>query len=311
MRDKRMDRLDMMKAFVEVARQGGFAPAARHLEISTSALSRHIAALEDWLDVQLFHRTTRHVRLTDAGQGYLGRCLKILEDVRDIQQAGRHTGGALSGTIRISAPVYLGRQCIAPLLTRFLGSNPGVKVDLFLSDRLVDMVAEGFDLAIRITKPDDSSLIARRLGKTRLCVVAAPTYLERHGTPEAIEDLKHHECLIDRVPETGDKWSFATRAGRQVQRVSGPVRVNDGETARNFAIAGLGLAQLPDFFVEDALASGELVEINLETCDDDIGVFAFYPPSRHLSPAVRALIDTLVAEMKRPKSDRASSAAGT
>lgn len=292
-----MDRLEMMNAFVEVARQGGFAPAARRLDISTSSLSRHIAALEDWLDVQLFHRTTRHVRLTDAGQGYLRRCLKILEDVQDIQQAGQHTQGALSGTIRISAPVFLGRQCIAPLLSGFLRENPGVQIDLFLSDRLVDLVAEGFDLAIRVTKPEDSSLITRRLGATRLRVVASPDYLQRKGSPSSIKDLINHDCIVDRVPESGGRWAFATRDGKQVQRVTGPARVNDGETARNFAIAGLGLARLPGFFVNDALTSGELVEVELDAREDEIGFFAFYPPSRHLSPTVRALIDMMVAEM--------------
>jgi len=293
-----MDRLDMMKAFVETARQGGFAPAARQLAISTSALSRHIAALEDWLGVQLFHRTTRHVRLTDAGQGYLGRCLKVLEDVHELEQAGQDAQGELSGKIRISAPVYLGRQHIAPALTGFLSANPGLSVDLFLSDRLVDLVAEGFDLAIRVTKPADSTLIARRLGETRVCIVAAPGYLASRGAPSTVEDLRQHDCIIDRVPEGSDRWSFTTRGGRTALRVNGQIRVNDGETARNFALAGLGLARLPFLFVNKALAAGELVEVKLDDETEKAGVFALYPPSRHLSRSVRAVIDWLVAEVE-------------
>ncbi|MBO9475462.1 LysR family transcriptional regulator [Shimia sp. R10_1] len=292
-----MDRLDMMKALVEVARQGGFAPAARQLDISTSALSRHIAALEDWLGVQLLHRTTRHVRLTDAGKGYLVRCQKVLQEIREIELAGQDVHGALSGQIRISAPVFVGRQHIAPVLAPFLRANPGVSVDLFLSDRLVDLVAEGFDMVIRVTKPTDSSLIARRLGDTRLCVVASPDYLAARGTPSTIEELAQHDCIIDRVPEGSGRWSFITQSGHTAQRVSGQARVNDGETARNFAMSGLGLARLPFFFVQEAIASGALIEIELDENPEKAGVFALYPPSRHLSQSVRAVIDLLVSEM--------------
>jgi len=288
----------MMEAFVAVSRQGGFAPAARQLDISTSALSRHIAALEDWLGVQLFHRTTRHVRLTDAGQGYLGRCLKVLAEIREIEQAGQDVQGTLSGKIRISAPVYLGRRHIAPVLAPFLKANPDVSVDLFLSDRLVDLVAEGFDLAIRVSKPADSSLIARRLGETRICMVAAPNYLASRGTPSTIEELSQHNCIIDRVPEGGDRWTFTSQHGRINQRVSGQARVNDGEAARDFALSGLGIARLPFFFVQDSLASGALIEVELDEGGDKVGIFAIYPPSRHLSRSVRALIDLLVSEVE-------------
>jgi len=292
-----MDRLDMMKAFIEVARQGGFAPAARQLDISTSALSRHIAALEDWLGVQLFHRSTRHVNLTDAGQGYLGRCMKILEEVREIEHAGQDTQGDLSGKIRISAPVFLGRRCIAPVMAKFLLANPGLNAELFLSDRLVDLVAEGFDLAIRVTKPEDSSLVARRLTSVRICIVGAPAYLAERGTPNELADLKDHDCIIDRLPEGSDRWTFATPHGKFNQRVSGQVRVNDGETARDFAIAGLGLARLPFFFVEDALASDDLVEIEFKGDSEEAGFYAVYPPSRYLSRSIRALIDLLVVDL--------------
>lgn len=256
-------------------------------------------ALEDWLGVQLFHRSTRHVHLTDAGQGYLGRCMKVLEEVRELEHTGHDAQGGLSGKIRISAPVFFGRHHIAPVLAKFLLTNPGLNAELFLSDRLVDLVGEGFDLAIRVTEPEDSSLIARRLTSVRLCVVGAPAYLAEHGTPTELAELKNHDCIIDRVPEGSDKRIFATLDGKSNQRTSGQIRVNDGETARNFAIAGLGLARLPFFFVEDAVASGDLVEIELKDDSEEAGLYVMYPPSRYLSRNIRVLADLLIAQMEK------------
>jgi len=293
-----MDRLETMRAFVEVARQSGFAPAARHLGMSTSALSRHIMSLEDWLGVQLFHRNTRHVQLTDAGQGYLDRCVKVLDDVRDIEKLNQETHSELSGSIRISAPVFLGRTFVAPTLSKTLLANPRFRAELFLSDRQVDLIGEGFDLAVRVAKPEDSSLIARRLTSVRICVVGSPAYLAEHGSPAKLGDLKNHRCVIDRLPDGADRWKFATSEGGRTQKIEGQVRVNDGEAARNFAVAGLGLARLPMFFVEDALEQGQLVEIDFENDTEEAAVYAVYPPSRHLSRGVRALIDLMVREAR-------------
>ncbi|MDU8929328.1 LysR family transcriptional regulator [Alisedimentitalea sp. MJ-SS2] len=292
-----MDRLDMMTAFAAVARHGGFAPAARQLGISTSALSRHIAALEDWLGVQLFHRSTRSVRLSDSGQGYLRRCQNVLDEVREIEQAGQDAQTALSGKLRLSAPVYLGRNRVAPLVARFLHDHPAMRIDLFLTDRLVDMVTEGVDLAIRVTKPADSSLIARRIGATQISVVAAPAYLARRGTPKAITDLTSHDCIVDRSPDGSNRWHFQTPDGRVSRPVDGHIRVNDGETARDFAIDGLGLAHLPLFFVQDALDRGDLIRVKLDDQPEHIGIYAIYPPSRHLSRGLRALLDHIAYEL--------------
>ncbi|SHI62082.1 transcriptional regulator, LysR family [Shimia gijangensis] len=292
-----MDRLDMMRAFVAVAREGGFSPAARQLDISTSALSRYIAALEEWLNVQLFFRTTRHVRLTDAGQGYLARCLKVLDDVRELEQVGLDTHEQLSGNLRIAAPLFYGREFVAPVIAGFLQEHRGVSVDLFFSDRLVDLVAEGFDLAVRVTKPKDSAMIARKLSSTRLCLVASPGYLELNGLPGCIEDLAEHQCIVDQAPGAGARWEFSTAGGLVSQKLKGQIQVNDGQSASGFAMAGLGIARLPKFFVESALSSGQLVEIKAGETPEEIGIFSFYPPTRHLSRNLRALVTRLADEL--------------
>jgi DNA-binding transcriptional LysR family regulator len=293
-----MDRLDMMRAFREVARHEAFSPAARQMGMSASALSRHVAGLEDWLGVQLFRRTTRHVRLTDEGQGYLARCVDILESIRDLEQASADAQEGLSGTIRLSSPVYYGRRYIVPLVQEFMRVHPGVQVELMLHDRQVDIVGEGFDLAIRIADLKDSSLIARRLEGTSLMYVASPGYLEQKGLPKSPEDLANHECVIDTVPGNVGRWPFDTEKGRILQRVEGRILVNDGEVACSYAVAGYGIAMLPHFFVEDALAAGKLVRVLEHSFQEEVNIYAVYPSSRFLAPSLRSLVDAIVTGIK-------------
>jgi DNA-binding transcriptional LysR family regulator len=293
-----MDRIEMMRAFREVARREAFSPAARQLGVSASALSRHIAGLEDWLGVQLFHRTTRHVRLTDAGQGYLARCSKILDSVRELEETGSDTTDKLSGTIRLTAPNFYGRHYVVPIVQDFLRCHPDMTVELILYDRVVDVVGEGFDLAVRITKPEDSSLIARSIGSTSVVHVASPDYLKQNGVPELIEDLASHACIVDQVPGYVGHWPFKTQKGLVSQRVDGRIKVNDGEMARDFAIAGFGIARLPGFFVDDAIASGEVVPVLEDIYHDEAGIYIVYPPSRFVSRSLRVLIDTIVDGLK-------------
>lgn len=289
----------MMRAFREVARQGGFAPAARTLGISTSTLSRQVAALEEWFGVLLFFRSTRSVRLTDAGQSYLARCVAILDDVSEMEQAGQDSRDRLSGRVRLTAPSYYGRHVLTPILTEFLKDHPDVQAELLFHDRHVDMVAEGFDLAVRITRPKDSTLIARRIGSVELIEAASPGYLDQHGVPETIEDLAHHRCIVDMQREGGERWEFMTETGKVLQPVSGAVRVNQGETARDFAIAGFGIARLPHFFLNDAVADGRLVRVLGSYTEDTAGIYLIYPPARFMSRAVRAVIDHLVTEVAK------------
>ena len=291
----------MMRAFREVARCEAFSPAARRLGISASAMSRHIAGLEDWLGVQLFHRSTRHVRLTDAGQEYLARCVKILDSVRDLEQAGLGPDEALSGTIRVTAPDFYGRRYVVPILANFMDTHQGVNVELMLHDRRVDILGEGFDLALRITKPEDSSLIARRINTIKLLHVASPAYLKERGVPRSIEELDAHDCVIDVVPGHPGQWLFGGDKDPAIKRIHGRIKVNDGEAACRFAIAGFGIARLPHFFVEAAISAGDLEPIMEDLYLEEVGVYAVYPPSRFLTRPLRALIDKFAADLSPKK----------
>lgn len=287
----------MMRAFREVARCEAFAPAARQLGISASAISRYVASLEDWLGVQLFHRTTRHVRLTDAGQGYLARCVEILDTVHELERTSSEDTEALSGTIRLTTPVFFGRRYIVPIVEEFMRQHPGVSLELMLHDRVVDIVGEGFDLAIRINKPEDSSLIARRIGTIKLLHVASPGYLAQRGTPNSIQDLDNHDCVVDLVPGHVGRWPFFTDKGQITQRVDGRIKVNDGEVACDFAVTGFGIARLPHFFVEDAIAAGDVVPVLEDLFHDEADLYAVYPPSRFLARPVRTLIDDITEKL--------------
>jgi DNA-binding transcriptional LysR family regulator len=292
-----MDRLKTMEAFAEVARRQGFAPAARELGLSTSAVSRYVAELESWLGVQLLRRTTRRVSLTAAGRTYLERCQRILDEVADLTRAADELHREPRGEIRMTAPVFVGKHLLGPVLPGFLARYPNVKVRLHLIDRFVDLVDEGFDLALRIADLPDSTLVARKLGDTKLMLTAAPGYLEEHGIPETAEDLKAHNCLVDLVAGHGDRWPFAGAKGPLRLRVGGNLTVNSGEMVREATLAGLGVSLLPDFFVARDVAKGRLVALLGERVIATAGIFAVYPPTRHLSSGVRALIDALAARM--------------
>lgn len=294
-----MDRIDMMRAFRAVAQAEGFAPAARELGLSTSALSRQIAALEDWLGTQLFHRTTRQVRLTAAGASYLEQCSRILGAVRDMELAASGGAQELTGTLRITAPALYGRSQLLTRLQDFLRLHPGLGLDLVLIDRITNIVEEGFDLAVRITRPADSSLIARKIGETKIILAASPEYLSRHPAPQMPQDLARHLCIQDAAGQRSSRWDFPAEGKIISVPISGSVKVNQGEAAAAFAVQGFGIARLPAFFFQDHLASGALREVLPGYRQPPVGIYAVFPPSRHHSPAVRALVDHLV-ETARP-----------
>jgi DNA-binding transcriptional LysR family regulator len=306
-----MDRVKAMNVFVEVAGRGGFAPAARHLGLSTSAASRQVRDLESWLGLQLLNRTTRRIDLTDAGKAYLSRCAQIVGAVADLERSAQALGEDPQGELRVTAPLFMGRHLLGPILPGFLARYPKVKLRLRLLDRMVDLVDEGFDLALRIADLPDSTLIARKLGQTRLLMTAAPAYLAERGVPKQVGDLKHHNCLVDTVAGHGDRWPLEAdrhRADRHraAGRVAGNFTVNGGEMVREMTLAGLGLSLLPDFFVAEEVARGRLVAVLEHAVRRSAGIYALYPRTRHLSGPVRALIDALVAHVERPEADRAS-----
>jgi DNA-binding transcriptional LysR family regulator len=292
-----MDVLKGMTVFAEVARQQGFAPAARALNLSSSAVSRYVMDLEDWLGVQLLQRTTRKLSLTQEGAEYLDRCRQVITEVDEIKSAGLGTQFEPQGLLKMSAPAFIAKEWIQELLPGYLNTYPNVKVELVVVDRFVDLVEEGFDLAIRAGELEDSTLIARRLMDVGLSLIASPLYLETQGMPEKVDDLKSHNCLIDTVAGYADRWPFTEGKKSRTVEVSGNVRVNSGEIVRSLAVAGHGIALIPRFMVTKELHNGELVALFEDAIQFKAGLFAVYPQRRFISANVRSFLDYLVAHL--------------
>ncbi|MEM8561830.1 MAG: LysR family transcriptional regulator [Pseudomonadota bacterium] len=291
-----------MSVFAEVAKQGSFASAARALKLSTTSVSRQVSELETWLGVTLMRRTTRKLSLTDEGSYYLSECQQVVDDIARIRATAQDAPIEPSGTLRLTAPAFVVKECIQPIIPDFLRAYPGVRVELSTADRFIDLVEEGFDLALRVGDLPDSSLVARRLGDIQLVVIAAPDYIACSGKPKTPADLKGHNCIVDTVASFGNRWPMKHRGKRQKIAVEGNVTVNNGEVARNLATQGIGLALLPHFFVANQLASGELLEVLKGQVDNQVGFYVIYPHSRHITPRVRAFIDFIVdyfEQMKR------------
>lgn len=291
-----MDRFDSLRAFVRVAECHSFSEAARRLGQSKSAISRQIADLENRLGARLFNRTTRSLTLTEAGQGYVERCQHILSDLEEADRAVSNLQAEPRGTLRINAPMSFGVLHLSPLIPLFLERYPQVDIDMAMNDRIVNLVEEGFDLAIRIAKLVDSSLIARRLAPARRVVSASPAYLTKYGIPRTPGDLTRHCCLSYSNMTLSDEWSFVTAEGhRWPVEVHGRLRVNNPDTLREAALAGAGLVMLPSFMVGRDLQAGTLVPVLSEFLVQDIAIYAVYPANRHLSPKVRTFVEFLLA----------------
>jgi len=289
-----------MLVFAEVVDAGSFSAAAQRLGLSKASVSRSVALLERSLGAQLLRRTTRRMSLTDIGEVFLARCQRLVEEVEEAEQSVGELQSEPRGTIRLAAPMSFGHREVAPRLPAFLARHPKLRIHLDLTDRFVDLVREKFDLAIRVSgRLVESSLVQRRLCPLALTVCAAPSYLDRRGTPRAPEELRDHECLS--YGPTTTTWSFSR--GRRIE-VSGALTIDNGDALRRVALAGHGIVYLPTFLVADDLRTGRLVAILARDIDAGGGAFAVYPESRHLSPKVRALIDALVASFAADPPDR-------
>ncbi|MEM7083964.1 MAG: LysR family transcriptional regulator [Pseudomonadota bacterium] len=289
-----MDVIKAMRAFTEVAQKSGFAPAARSLGISTSSVSRQVIELEEWLGLTLIQRTTRRLSLTEEGVFYLNECQQILDDVNRMRATATEIIDQPKGTLKVTAPVFLAKECILRVLPEFLAFYPNITLELTALDRFVDLVEEGFDVAIRVGELPDSSLVMRRLGELHLIAVASDDYLSARGIPATPADLIKHNCIVDEVASFANRWPFRIQNRRQRVRVSGNIKVNNGEIARDLAVAGVGVALLPDFFVRDTLRMGDLVEVLQDQVDSSIGLYSVYPQSKHVPIKVRAFIDFVV-----------------
>ncbi len=294
-----MDRLFAMSVFAKVVEQGSFARAAQRLAISTSAASRRVAELEAHLGARLLQRTTRKLSLTESGQAFYERCVQLLADLEEAESAAAASASLARGTIRLTCSTHFGVRHLAPAIAAFVAGHPHVKFDVSLSERMVDLVEEGYDLAVRIGEPGGQNLVARKLWRTRIVVCASPAYLARHGTPRAPEDLAAHACLTYEYLAPRNVWRFRDREGRErAVRVAGPLHANNGGLLAAAAVQGLGIAFEPDFIVAADLEAGRLRAL-LEEFEAPVSdVHAVYPSRRHLSAKVRAFVEFLAARWR-------------
>ena len=294
-----MDTLTRMRAFIDVVEAEGFSAAARKIGRSKALLSKYVRELEDELGALLLNRTTRQFSLTEAGHTYYRRASEIVREIDDLADSVRETSGDVRGRVKLSAPRTFADAPIGQSLIDFAKAHPDITLDIHLDDRFVDLVEEGFDLAIRISRLENSSLIARRLAPFSVRLCAAPDLVARLGMPKGPQDLASLPCIVDTNGRWLTNWPFRGDTGDTISiSVSGPIEVNSPLTARAAAVAGLGFAILPDFIAAPEIAAGRLVT----ALDDHIltgaGIFAVYPHRRYLPAKVRVFVDYLVQWFK-------------
>ncbi|MGV6839709.1 MAG: LysR family transcriptional regulator [Planktomarina sp.] len=290
-----MDRLTEMEAFATVVDQGGFTDAARKMGISKSAVSKHVSSLEARLGARLLNRTTRRVSPTEIGLAYYDRARRVLTDAGEADALVTSMQSAPSGLLRISVATDFGVNHMSPVLGEFLQAFPEITVNMVLNNRYVELISEGYDMAIRIGEMEDSSLRARKITDTSRRMIASPEYFAKHGRPEKIDDLNNHKLLHYSNQAGGGYWKITAPSGEKRQiRTAGWLTVNDGQSLLNAAIAGLGIAYLPSFLFDEALEQGLVEEAMPELPIETQGIYAVYPPGRFTQPKVRAFIDFLV-----------------
>jgi len=275
--------------FVAVAEVGSFTGAAKRLGISTAQVSRQVSALETRLSTKLLYRTTRHVSVTEPGQLYYQHCRQVLDGLEEAERALTELQQVPRGRLRLTAPVTFGETTVAPAVNDFLLRYPELQVHMHLTNQKLDLIAEGYDLAIRLGKLEDSNLKARRLASRTLYVCASPGYLSAHGEPHSLSELGQHNCL----PGTLDYWRFQEKNRPRNIKVTGSIRCNSGRALVDAALKGIGIVQLPDYYVLEHLEAGRLVSLLEHYREDDDGIWALYPHTRYLSPKVSMLLDYL------------------
>lgn len=288
-----MDRFTSLTVFTRVVDSGGFAAAARRLNMSATMVSSHVQALEDRLGARLLNRTTRKVSLTEIGKVYYERCTQILAELEDADRVAGALQSTPRGTLRLYASTHL-MLFLGPVIAEFMELYPDVQIDLSMGERMVDLVEEGIDLAIRTVPPSDTSLIVRRLAPWRHFLCCAPSYLEKRGAPVRLEDLARHNCLRYAFYPFGDEWHFIGEDNKPAAvRVSGNLVSASGETLRHAAVAGHGMFLGPSFIAGDDLRAGRLVSVLDAYRPVDFAINAIYPHRHHLSAKVRTFIDLL------------------
>lgn len=291
--------LELLAAFVAVADSGSFTEAAKRLGRDASVVSRRVSQLEEELGVSLFSRTTRRVVLTEVGARYYRRVQGLLEELSSASREASDIAASPQGLLRVSVPVTFGRQWIAPLLPRFIASHPHIRLDVRFSDRFVDVVAEGFDVAIRVGRIRDSSLTARKIASYRNLLVAAPAYLQAHGKPRTPEDLKKHTCIGFTGYAGWPDWSLSKVGKRKTIRPRGPLAADNSEVVLSVAIAGAGITFTSDWLAGPALREGKLREVLPGWGGKgEGGVYAVLPPGRLVPAKTRLFVDEVARSIK-------------
>ncbi|ESZ37116.1 MULTISPECIES: LysR family transcriptional regulator [unclassified Mesorhizobium] len=298
-----MDTLTRMRAFIDVVEAEGFSAAARKIGRSKALLSKYVRELEDELGALLLNRTTRQFSLTEAGHTYYSRASEIVREVDSLADAVRESSGDVRGRIKLSAARTFADAPIGLSLIDFAKQHPDIVLDIHLDDRFVDLVEEGFDLAVRISRLENSSLIARRLGPFSIKLCASPELIAKHGKPTRPQDLANLPCIVDTNGRSLANWRFRGDGEESVSvNVSGPIEVNSPMAARAAAVSGLGFTILPDFIAAPDLASGLLVSLLDDRIQSGSGIFAVYPHRRYLPAKVRVFVDFLVQWFKNRES---------
>ena len=286
-----MDTLTSMKAFAAVVDTGSFAAASDRLAMSRAMTSKYVAHLEEHLGTRLLQRTTRKLTLTESGTAYYDRCVQILADIAEAEEGAVHHTESPRGTLRMTIPVSFGNLHMGPVIADYLKQYPEVKIDMLLTDRRVDLIEEGLDLAIRIGTLPESGLIAKKLGSDHVVICGAPDYLERHGIPKTPAELAPHNCLTYSYSSSGDEWKLNGPDGSHTVKVSGSLRATNGDMVKLAALGGVGLIRQPTFLAAQDIRAGRLVEVLSEYTSSELGIYAVYPSRKHLSAKVRSFVD--------------------
>ncbi len=290
-----MLKTEEIQAFVHIVDAVTMTVAAARLGVAKSAVSRRLSELEEQLGVELFHRTTRKLVLTESGQGFYTRCIRILADLEEAEHAVSQAHHELSGQLRVAAPLSFGVMHLGPAIVEFQKLHPKLSFDIDFNDRQIDLIQEGFDVGIRIANLQDSSLIARKLARVSTVVCASPGYIKQHGAPTTPEELVNHSCITYSYLDNPGHWSFINKQGdEQIIKVPKLMQANNGIFLSDAAIAGLGILRLPTFIAYESIAKGALIPILQDYSVAEINAYAIYPPTRHLSQRVRCFIDFLV-----------------
>ena len=294
-----MDRLAEMKTFIAVVDKGGFTGAARDLNISKSAISKHISALEERLGARLFDRTTRRVNPTEIGLTYYDKAKQVVTAAEDADDMVKAMQSTPRGTLKVSAPVSFGVTYLSKAISDFLAAYPDVSVDLTLDDRFVDIIKEGYDISLRIGALADSSLKARKLAETVPLMIASPVYIQKFGLPEKIDDLSRHTLLQYSYLKSGNHWHLVSKTGEERQiRSESCLSANNGDVLLQACLDGLGISLTPSFFLGDNLRLGKLVQLLPDHPQPPLGIHLVYPSGLYTQPKTRAFIDFMVNHFK-------------